>query len=50
VDESHIPEAFWKPQQPKLDRRALLAALKAGEVIRGAALDNGGTALSVRTT
>jgi hypothetical protein len=50
VDESHIPEAFWKPQQPKLDRRALLAALKAGEEIRGAALDNGGTALSVRTT
>jgi hypothetical protein len=50
VDESHIPEAFWKPQQPKLDRRALFAALKAGEEIRGAALDNGGTALSVRTT
>ena len=50
VDESHIPEAFWKPQPPKLDRRALLAALKAGEVICGAALDNGGTALSVRTT
>jgi hypothetical protein len=50
VDEGHIPEAFWKPQRPKLDRRALLAALKAGEEIRGAALDNGGTALSVRTT
>ena len=50
VDEGHIPEAFWKPQPPKLDRRALLAALKAGEEIRGAALDNGGTALAVRTT
>ena len=50
VDDNQIPEAFWKPQPPKLDRRALLAALKAGEEIRGAALDNGGTALSVRTT
>ena len=50
VDENQIPEAFWRPQPPKLDRRALTATLKAGEEIRGAALDNGGTALSVRTT
>jgi hypothetical protein len=50
LDENQIPEAFWRPQSPKLDRRALLAALKAGEEIRGAALDNGGTALAVRTT
>lgn len=50
VDENQIPETFWRPQPPKLDRRALLAAVKAGQDIRGAALDNGGTALSVRTT
>ena len=50
VDESQIPETFWRPQPPKLDRRSLLAAVKAGQDIRGAALDNGGTALSVRTT
>jgi hypothetical protein len=50
VDDSQVPESFWRPQPPKLDRRALLAAVKAGQDIRGAALDNGGTALSVRTT
>jgi hypothetical protein len=50
VDDSQVPESFWRPQPPKIDRRALLAAVKAGQDIRGAALDNGGTALSVRTT
>ena len=49
IEEGKIPEAFWKPQPPKLDRRALIAALKAGEVVAGAALGNGSTALAVRT-
>jgi hypothetical protein len=47
--ENTIPEAFWRPQAPKLERQALLAALKAGEQVPGAVLDNGGTTISVRT-
>jgi Siphovirus Gp157 len=49
IDEGKIPEAFWKPQPPKLDRTALIAALKVGEVVAGAALGNGSTTLAVRT-
>jgi transposase len=49
LEEGKIPGAFWKPQPPKLDRKALLAALKAGEVVDGAALGNGSTTLAVRT-
>jgi hypothetical protein len=49
IEEREIPEAFWKPQPPKLDRKAVLATLKAGEVVAGAALGNGSTTLSVRT-
>jgi hypothetical protein len=49
IEEGKIPAPFWKPQPPKLDRRALIAALKAGEVVAGAALGNGSTTLSVRT-
>jgi hypothetical protein len=49
IEEGKIPEAFWKPQPPKLDRKALLVALKAGEVVAGAALGNGSTTLAVRT-
>jgi len=48
TDESAIPSEFWKPQEPKLDRRGLLTALKAGEQIKGAVLSNGGSSLQVR--
>ncbi|MAG24668.1 hypothetical protein CMI47_03725 [Candidatus Pacearchaeota archaeon] len=47
-DEAAIPAAYWKAQNPKLDRKALADALKAGEAIPGATLDNGGVTLSVR--
>jgi hypothetical protein len=50
LDEGRIPGGFWKPQPAKLDRRAILAALKAGQEINGAALDNGSITLAVRTT
>ena len=50
LDEGRIPGAFWKPQPAKLDRRAVLVALKAGQDINGAALDNGSMTLAVRTT
>ena len=49
TEEGAIPDEFWRPQAPKLERQALLAALKAGETIPGAVLDNGGTTISVRT-
>ena len=49
IEEGKIAEAFWKLQPPKLDRKALLAALKAGELEVGAALSNGSTTLAVRT-
>jgi len=48
-DEKAIPEAFWVPQAPRLDRRRLSAALAADSSIPGAILDNGGTTISVRT-
>ena len=30
IEENQIPEAYWKPQPPKLDRQGLISALKAG--------------------
>jgi hypothetical protein len=48
-DEKEIPEAFWTPQPPKLDRRRLAAALAADATIPGVILSNGGTTISVRT-
>ena len=47
--EADIPEAYWKPQPPKLDRKALLAALNSGECVPGASLGNGGITIAVRT-
>ena len=49
VDEDLVPEAFWKPQPPKLDRQGLIAALSAGRDIPGAILGNSSMAVSVRT-
>lgn len=50
-NEADIPTRFWIEQErpaPKLDRKALTAALRAKEAIPGANLDNGTVALSVR--
>ncbi len=49
VDEAQIPDAFWKPQAPKLDRQGLIGALKDGRDVPGATLGNGGMTISVRT-
>ena len=49
VDEAQIPDAFWKPQAPKLDRQGLIGALKNGRDVPGATLGNGGMTISVRT-
>jgi len=49
LNEAEIPADYWKPSDPKLDKRAVLEALKAGTPVPGAMLSNGGEALSVRT-
>jgi hypothetical protein len=49
IAEDQIPEAYWVPQPPKLDRQALLGGLKRGERISGAQLSNCQPVLSVRT-
>lgn len=48
TDEALIPSKFFKPQDPKLDRKAILDALKAKEEVSGASLSNGGECLSIR--
>jgi hypothetical protein len=48
VDESAIPARFFKQPPPVLDRVALLAALKDGEEVTGAALSNGGQTIAIR--
>lgn len=49
LDEGAIPEPFWRPQPPRLDRKGVIAALNAGQAIPGATLGNGGTTIAVRT-
>lgn len=51
TNEADIPTKFWIEQErpaPKLDRKALTAALRDKEAIPGAGLDNGTVTLSVR--
>jgi hypothetical protein len=49
VSEQTIPEAYWLPQPPKLDRQAILGELKRGIDIPGAQMSNPKPVLSVRT-
>ena len=49
TSEEDIPEWFWIPQDPKLDKRAILEAIKAGTAVAGAELSNTKVSLSVRT-
>jgi len=49
TDEAILPSRFWKPQDPKLDRKAILDALKAKEEVPGATLSNGGETISIRS-
>ena len=49
IEEKQIPEEFWKPQTPKLDRQGLIIALKDGLDVPGVTLGNGGITISVRT-
>ena len=49
VSEGLVPEPYWLPQPPKLDRLALLTDLKRGAEIPGAQLGNPRPNLAVRT-
>jgi hypothetical protein len=49
VAEEAIPEVYWLPQPPKLDRQAILAELRRGAGITGAQLSNPKPVLMVRT-
>lgn len=49
IDETEIPARFWKRKDPELDRKELLKALNAKEVIPGATLSNGGETISIRS-
>ncbi len=49
VEEDLIPEGYWVPQPPKLDRQSLLADLKRDEHVPGTQLGNPKPTLSVRT-
>ena len=49
MSEEQVPEPYWVPQPPKLDRQALLADLKRGAEIPGAQLGNPQPTLAVRT-
>ena len=49
TEEGDVPEPFWKPQAPKLDRLGLIAALKSGEQVPGAVLGNPRMAIAIRT-
>ena len=49
TDETIIPLDYWKRRDPVLDKMALKDALKNGQAVPGASLDNGGTRLNVRT-
>ncbi|MCE2932681.1 MAG: siphovirus Gp157 family protein [Hyphomicrobiales bacterium] len=48
AEEADIPSRFYEPQPPKLDKKAVLDALKAGEIIPGATLSNGGSTIQIR--
>jgi hypothetical protein len=43
-----IPAEFWVPSAPKLDRKALLEALKAGRAVPGASLSNGSQTVAIK--
>ena len=48
IDEMLIPEEFWRPPAPKLDRQFLLIALKHGRSVPGAELADPEPTLAVR--
>jgi hypothetical protein len=48
TDEAQVPSAYWKAADPKLDKKALADALKAGATIPGAVLSNAAPSVTIR--
>lgn len=48
VDEALVPQSYWVPREPRLDRARMLSDLKNGLIVAGAELSNSGPVLSVR--
>jgi hypothetical protein len=49
TDEAAIPSRFWKAAEPKLDKKAVGDALKGGEAVPGASLNNQAPTITIRT-
>lgn len=49
MNEAEIPEPYWIPQPPKLDRKGILDALKTGTRVPGATFANSKVSLAIRT-
>ena len=49
LDEGAVPDLYWTPSEPRLNRLKLTADLKAGSEIDGVTLSNPEPVLSVRT-
>jgi hypothetical protein len=49
TSEAEIPQDFWVPQPPKLNKKGLLDAINSGWAVPGAALSNSKISLTIRT-
>jgi hypothetical protein len=49
TSEAEIPQEFWLPQPPKLNKKGLLDAINSGWAVPGATLSNSKISLTVRT-
>lgn len=47
--EKDVPESYWIPQPPRLDRQTLTSDLRRGDEVPGACLGNAAPILTVRT-
>lgn len=48
TDEALVPSVFWKPSDPKLDKKAVLDALKDNKIVPGAQLSNGSQTIAIK--
>ncbi len=49
TSEGEIPQEFWLPQPPKLNKKGLLDAINSGWAVPGAVLSNSKISLAIRT-
>lgn len=49
TSEVEIPQDFWVPQPPKLNKKGLLDAINSGWAVPGATLSNSKISLTIRT-